>query len=173
MRILKTIRSKAVWQLFGLSLFIGYLSFSMSACSGITCPLNNTVYTIYHIKNAEAAVDTLRDTLSVSIYKAGSKDTLLLLNRAIGVVKFNLPISYDNDVDTLLFNWSDSCTDTVWVAKTNTPHFESVECSATFFHEITSVRSTHKGIDTIVINRHSVNYDATKEHFHIRFKAHP
>jgi len=61
--------------------------------------------------------------------------------------------------------------DTVWIKKENYPHFESVDCSAAFFHKITDVRSTHNGIDSITINKRDVNYDAKTEHFHIYLKA--
>jgi len=142
------------------------------ACSSINCPLQNTVFTYYQIQNSAEAVDTLRDTLWVYTFRANGTDTLIL-NRAIGVTKFKLPISQTASADTLYFVWDVDAIDVVVLEKTNTPHVESVECSAAYFHEITSVRSTHIGIDTIIINNPHVNYDATKPHFHIRFKDRP
>lgn len=56
------------------------------------------------------------------------------------------------------------------VTKTNTPHFESVDCGVAYFHVITGVRYTRNAIDSIVINHKEVNYDATQQHFHIYFK---
>lgn len=142
------------------------------ACSSINCPLQNTVYTFYQIQNSAERVDTLRDTLWVYTYRANGTDTLLL-NSAIGLTKFKLPISQTAPADTLFFIWNDGAMDVVMLEKTNTPHVESVECSAAYFHEITSVSSTHVGIDTIIINNPNVNYDASKPHFYIRFKDRP
>lgn len=86
-----------------------------------------------------------------------------------------LPISYQNHEDTLIFELKDTFNvlrrDTVWIAKTNQPHFESVDCNISYFHEITSVRWTNEAIDSIGINKKDVNYDASTEHFHIYFKA--
>ena len=57
--------------------------------------------------------------------------------------------------------------DTVWIRKENYPHFESVDCSASFFHTITAVRTTHRFIDTLVVNNPSVTYDSSQAHFHL------
>ena len=101
-----------------------------------------------------------RDTL---IYNQGSQLTTL-----------TLPISYQCPEDTLMFrfavNDSTLLTDTVWVNKMDHPHFESVDCSAIFFHELRGVRSTHQVIDTIIIVNPYVNYDHENAHFQISFK---
>jgi len=62
--------------------------------------------------------------------------------------------------------------DTMRIKKENIPHFESVDCSASFFHNITAVRSTHNAIDSITINNPSVTYDSETEHFHLYLKSH-
>lgn len=145
------------------------------ACSSIECPIQNTVYTVYTVKDNAEVTDTLQDTLVVWTYN-NKRDTVVLYNRGAKLTTFNIYMSYDAPEDTLFFTqWKDNfaCTDTVWVAKENTPHFESVDCSASFFHTITSVRTTHYGIDTITINNASVSYDTSPEHFHIRFKTRP
>ena len=145
------------------------------ACSSIDCPIQNTVYTVYAIKGEAEVTDTLKDTLSILSIRKDGADTLLLYNRGTSLTTFSLPVSYDSPADTLFFLiWKDSylSLDTVWIEKRNTPHFESVDCSATFFHDITAVRTTHHGIDTLIINNPTVNYESSTEHFHIRFKAH-
>jgi hypothetical protein len=146
-----------------------------TACASIDCPIQTAVYTVYSVKDGNEHADTLKDTILVWTTRLDRKDTLLLYNRGVNLTTFNLPISYDAPEDTLYFYlWKEDYDnlDTVWIAKTNTPHFESVDCKASFFHDITSVRSTHHGIDTIIINNPSVNYDPSTEHFHIHFKAH-
>jgi hypothetical protein len=60
--------------------------------------------------------------------------------------------------------------DTICITKENFPHFESVDCRATYFHNITSVTTTKHGIDSIKIKNREVNYD-TSEHFFLYLKA--
>jgi len=156
-----------------LPAILATLLLAAAACDSADCPIQNRVYTAYSVIGADEQADTLRDTITVFTHKKDGKDTILY-NMGYNLAAFNLPISYISSEDTLYFHqWRGTfdCTDTVRIAKTNTPHFESVECSATFFHTITSVVSTHYGIDTIIINNKNVNYDATKKHFRIRFKA--
>lgn len=154
---------------------LGIVFLLLAACSSIDCPIQNTVFTVYSLTDEEAKADTLTDTLTIWSVRNDGSDTLFLYNRGVSLTSFSLPISYNAPEDTLFFlRWKDSFAslDTVWIKKDNTPHFESVDCSASFFHKITAVRTTHHGIDTIVINNPNVNYDSSTAHFHIRFKAH-
>lgn len=143
----------------------------LAACSTIECPVENKVYTLYHIYQNGVLTD-LADTLYVTTRRKDGTTTLL--NRLYGKSSFELPVSYQHPEDTLFFTIAPAgkaaLTDTVWVKKNDIPHFESVDCSPFFFHELINVRSTHHAIDTIVINRTSVNFDAGTEHFHITFK---
>ncbi len=140
-------------------------SFVFDACSSIECPVQNTVATVYECN------DTLKDTLTVKTVKKNRKDTILL-NKKINPIGFSLPISYQRDVDTLLFETTRlAVTDTVWVEKTDMPHFESVDCGVSYFHELRSVRSTKQGIDSVVIVNSNVNYDLSNAHILIYFKA--
>ena len=144
-----------------------------TACSSIDCPIKNRVYTAYAVVGTELEADTLKDSLTIYTHRLDQRDTVLF-NRGYDVTAFELPVSYNSPEDTLYFHqWNGTfdCTDTVRIAKTNTPHFESVECAATFFHHVTGVVTTHHGIDTIIINNANINYDASKKHFHIRFKT--
>lgn len=144
----------------------------ISACSSIDCPVKNTVRTYYCLKAPGAVADTLKDTLSVTSHRANGTDTLLL-NQAIQVASFSLYMGYSNPEDTLFFRFFNGAyvaIDTVWVKKDNYPHFESVDCNASFFHNITAVRSTQHAIDSIRINNPSVTYDSSPEHFHLYLK---
>lgn len=134
------------------------------SCSGIECPVENRVYTLYQ------GADTLRDTLTVFTHRADGTDTILL-NQASYVVSFELPISYQAPVDTLFFRFHRAAvTDTVFVAKTNEPHFESVDCNAAFFHTLQSVTFTRHAIAGLTINNPAVNYEVSSPHFHIQFR---
>ena len=68
--------------------------------------------------------------------------------------------------DTLGHEWRD----TICISKEDFPHFESVDCQATYFHQITGVKTTHNGIDSITIQNREVNYES-REHFFLYLKA--
>ncbi len=138
---------------------------ALSACSSVDCPLNNTVRANYRLMGA---VTTLSDTLTISTARGDGSDSVLI-NQQVNTDSFLLPMSYGHDVDELYLR-ANATLDTIWVTKTNTPHFESVDCGVAYFHVITGVRYTRHAIDSIVINHKEVNYDATKQHFHIYFK---
>lgn len=145
----------------------------VSACSTIDCPVQNTVYTVYNLYTSDQRVDTLRDTMYVYTHRRDGSDTLLF-NSGIGLTAFSLPISYSHPEDTIFFltmkNRAVATVDTVFIKKEDIPHFESVDCSASFFHRLTAVRSTHYAIDSIVISKNFVDYDATSPHFHLYLK---
>lgn len=147
----------------------------MAACSSIDCPVQNIVATVYTFKNADGTADTLRyDTLTVTTRRAdGHMHTLL--NSSTGTSQMQLPVSLSNPTDTLILTVGDTLkritTDTIYLHKTDQPHFESVDCNLSYFHYITSVTSTHQRIDSIVLVNPTVNYDLEKEHMHIYFKA--
>ena len=153
-----------------ISLVVG--SIALVGCSSINCPLNNTVYTQYDLKKSTATADTLRDTLTVWISRDSNTDTVLL-NRQLNATTLQLPISYTGDEDVLFFRrcaaGGSPVIDEVRIKKTNTPHFESVECSPNYFHEITSVETTNNGIDSIVVKNKTVDYNA-RTNFYIYFK---
>ena len=142
---------------------------TMVGCSTYNCPLNNTVYTKYKLSGN---ITTLRDTLTISTTRLEGTDSVLI-NRDVNVDSFMLPISYSHPEDILYFETRDTLNrvfiDTVKVQKENFPHFESTDCSPSYFHTITGVTTTHNRIDSIVINHKDVNYDATTAHFIIYF----
>ncbi len=144
----------------------------ITGCSSIDCPVQNTVYTVYRLYDSDGIETTLGDTLTIYTTRRNGTDSILL-NRSLNTKEFNLPISYNDNEDTLFFevkNKIETLTDTVYINKDNYPHFESVDCNASFFHDINSVKWTRHAIDSIAINKKSVNYDSATEHFHIYFK---
>ena len=139
------------------------------SCSTIDCPLNNTTYTKYKLMGD---IKTLNDTLTISTTKQEGTDSVLI-NKDVKVDSFILPMSYHQPEDVFYFTvknkYLQEYKDTVVVKKKDQPHFESVDCSPSFFHTITEVKTTHNLIDSIVINNKDVNYDASKAHFYIYF----
>jgi len=150
------------------------------ACSSIDCPVDNVVQTQYKVVRYDDSDFALPDSLSVTSTKGNGRDTLLL-NKLIAASKFTLPISYSHPEDVLVFHFdfeSDDPliasvheVDTVWVKKDDHPHFESVDCNATFFHTLTGVRCTHNYIDTIVIKDPSVTFNDETIHFYLYPKS--
>lgn len=159
---------------------------AISACSSIDCPVQNTVYTVYNVMNSDGTKGSLAtDTLWVWTNRFDGTDTVISTHREDNLVlnyfhgstatSFSLPISYTQPEDVLYTQVRDTSKtlyyDTIRIKKENIPHFESVDCQASYFHEITSVMTTHHLIDSIVINNPKVNYDASKAHFYIYFKT--
>lgn len=157
---------------------ITLLLLSMS-CSSIDCPVDNTVSVQYEIRDKAGKALALRDSLSVVTTRLDGQNvdiTALLnsesvtLNKLIGKSAFSLPISYSHPEDILFFCFADSVkmvVDTVWIEKDDIPHFESVDCSAAFFHELKGVRFTRHAIDSLVLLNKSVTYDQTTVHFRL------
>ena len=146
---------------------------TFAACSSIDCPLNNRVYAKFRL------AATLDDTLTVAVPRSADNlgDDTILVNRMTEFDSIMLPMSYSRTEDMYVFDvrqkGSDVETfDTVWVSKSNQPHFESVDCNPTFFHTITGVRFTKRAIDNIQINNDKVTYNDAKAHFLINFKSH-
>ena len=143
---------------------------TMVSCSTLDCPLNNTVYTKYKL---DGNVTQLTGSyMTISTNKQDGEDSILI-NKDENVDSFMLPMSYTNAADTLYFEIQDAqervFKDTLIVSKDNHPHFESIDCSPSYFHTITGVTTTHHLIDSVVINHKDVNFDATKSHFLIYF----
>ena len=129
-----------------LYLLIGVAT--LAACSTIDCPLNNTVYAKYVLRGPV---------------------TTLPINQQENTDSFSLPMSYNRPEDVLVMQ-TNNLFDTIKVEKTNTPHFESVDCGVNYFHTITNVTYTRHAIDSVVIHHNFVNYDASQQHFYIYFK---
>lgn len=133
---------------------------ALAACDSIDCTLYNTVSLACSFYSEGQAVK-LTDTLTVSALGTDS----ILVNSLIGASKLELPLSYSQDADTLvlhIYGEEYDLSDTLWVEKTNTPHFESPDCPATMFHQIKSVRHTSTFIDSVTITRNLVDYDQTE-----------
>lgn len=151
----------------------------LAACSSIDCPVQNIVSVQYEIRDKAGNALSLTDSLSVVTMRQDGEYvdvTALLnsedvtLNRLIGKSSFSLPISYSHPEDILFFCFTNSVetvVDTVWIKKDDIPHFESVDCNAAFFHEITDVRHTRHYIDSLVLLNKSVTYDQQTIHFRL------
>lgn len=143
----------------------------LCGCTSIDCPLNSTVYCKYVVAGE---VSPLPDTLFVTAISEHQED-VTLLNREVDVSDFLIPISYTQPVDVLVFSRKDSLSavvnDTVRLSKLDQPHFESIDCTPSYFHTLTSVEWTTHAIDSIIITKSKVTYDTTGGNIHIYFKS--
>ena len=153
--------------------FLGVL---IAACTSIDCPVESNVATLYQVRNSDGTELTLTDSITVTTKTAKDSDTIIF-NKGVGISSFSLPVSYKHPEDVLVFSFDNDnnnnlhVTDTVWIKKEDYPHFESVDCSAAFFHNITDVRYTRNYIDSIVIKNPSVTYDSKTVHFYFYPKS--
>lgn len=131
----------------------------LGSCSSMDCSM-------YNLVELKVSLQGSTDSLSVSTIRQGGADTLIY-NKGVVPSEIGLPMSYAQDADKLIFSFKDSLdvvrTDTVTIAKTNEPYFESVDCSAQYTHTITAVSSTHNAIDSVVINSNKVSANANEE----------
>lgn len=157
---------------------IGFLLLAAlaAACSSIDCPVNHNVFTRYMLYQPDGKPDTLDlDTMWVLTTKANGKDSVVL-NALCGdnATGFSLPISHTEPEDKFLVlmrkygQTEGYYFDSIVVKKEDYPHFESVDCQASYFHKITGVRCLGNILDSVVIKNTEVNYDTkTTEHFRI------
>ena len=139
------------------------------SCSSVDCPVKNWVRSYYAVYDSDGTTLDLHDTLTIYTERMDGSDTILL-NKGIGIETFDLPVSYTLPEDTLyfhFFNLDYDVTDTVWIQKENYPHFESLECKATYFHKVTGLRYTTHAIDSLVLKNPYVNYEDQTTHFFI------
>lgn len=156
------------------------------ACTSIDCPVQNLVYTNYALMKSDGTPDTLsKDTLWVWTTQADGTDVViskktegtLELNYFYGpsASTFSLPVSYTQPEDVLYMVLINDegipYRDTVRIKKDDHPHFESVDCQASYFHKITAVSTTHHFIDSLVIKNPDVDYDVSTTHFYLYLKA--
>ena len=128
----------------------------MMSCEEIDCSLYNTVtlYAGFYNNGKNVAIT---DTLTIT----SGRENRVLLNRMTGANGWEIPLSYWQQEDTLTLHVNGldySIEDTVWIRKTNTPHFASPDCPTNMFHEISAVTSTHHFIDSITVIKASVDY---------------
>ena len=131
----------------------------LAACESYDCTLNNYVGMYGAFDRAGTAVQ-ITDTLTITAGKSGP----VLLNRSVNTASLNLPLSYWQDEDTLVFSVKGNgylLVDTVWITKSNEVHYESPDCPTTLFHTIQDVRNTQEFIKSITVIRSSVNYETT------------
>ncbi|MEG1580441.1 MAG: DUF6452 family protein [Bacteroidaceae bacterium] len=166
-------------KLIKYALSTAMLLFSLTACNDTDCTLKNTVYATFGIYNSKTGLSIkLSDTLTVTAIGTDS----ILLNKATGIATIDLPMSYAQTTDTLLFHFNmknGNATDTILITHTNEPYFESADCGTAMFHNVnkvewkkqktTQIRSMT--LDSITITNKKINYEQT-ENFKLYISNH-
>lgn len=146
----------------------------LTSCNSSDCVLSNVVRSYYTFVDSKTGnTTTITDTLTVT---ALPTDTILL-NRASRFNKMSLPMGYAQTIDSLrlkFYTSAGSVIDTLCIEHTNIPHFESLDCGTSIFHEVKNVYISNRkptenfptAIDSIVIINRKVTYDAT-DHFKV------
>lgn len=149
-----------------LCLFSVLLCLSFPSCTEVECPLDSVVVMTCGLYDADTKAElSLQQTLTI---KPSGKDTVLL-NAAQNIQNFVLPLKLGGVCDTMLLHftddWGAEVVDTLFVSHTNNPHFESVECPATIFFNLTNVGYNNSKesltpvcIDSVAIVRGLVDY---------------
>ena len=147
--------------LFSIIVCLNFLS-----CSEVECPLDSVVVMTCGLYDAETKTElSLEQTLTV---KPMGKDTILL-NSAQAIQNFVLPLKIGALRDTMLLHftdiWDGEVVDTLFISHENHPHFESVECPAAIFHNLTNLAYSNSkdgltpvSIDSVAIVRGLVDY---------------
>ncbi len=148
-------------------ILLAYTLLLPTGCDTIDCTLYNIVSCQASFYANGGAV-SITDVLDVKTCGIDS----VLVNQQSSTETLNLPLSYWQETDTLVFIVTGegyALMDTVWIDKENTPHFESPDCPSTMFHHIRDVRTTHTFIDSVTIVQPLVNYDQTDNlQIHVR-----
>lgn len=116
---------------------------TLSGCDDTGCTLYNS--TLCHISfYSELGLATvLEDTLTV--YAVGAETPVY--NMGVNLYTLKVQLSYYKDIDTLLYeHWMGTAdepaphqVDTLFIRKSDMPHFESPDCGVAMFHEIEEV----------------------------------
>lgn len=131
--------------------------FSVSACSGEDCPINNTVQgkMAFYSQYGDEASFVGQITMRVVRPQGDS----VVLNRKANTHEVTFPLSYVHATDTFILDYDGVVCDSIFVTHTNTPTLVSVDCGVAMFHTITSVSSTCYEIDSIILKSSDVDYD--------------
>ena len=135
---------------------------SMTGCEGgYECSLNNVAYNrigFYTVNESGVSEQyALPEILTVKMMING-RDSIVV-NHIQGATGLSLPVSYAKECDTVIFNYEEKTTDTLYVQHTNIPIYQSMECGVIMNHTLMGLRNTESLIDSTVITDVNVNFE--------------
>ena len=176
MNMVKGQKSFSFFHFFILSFLLTIVAV-VTSCSSIDCQLNGSVYCRYQLKDQYLNDVAFAYPLTVTLCDTDSGD-IVVINNESNASAIDLPMSHGNATDVLKFTITVTdtiaeedtvyyVTDIIRITKTNEPYFESIDCAPRYNHTIEEVQSSHKFIDSLVINNKKVTNDASKENIYI------
>ena len=141
--------------------FLAIAVMTLTACdNGYDCHLENTAYNrigFYSSADSVTGKYALPETLTVSIMINGTDS--ILVNHITDADGLQLPMSYTNSCDTVIFSYNDAITDTLYVAHENILYYQSMECGTVMYHNINGIEYTRNLIDSVAVVNKFVNFD--------------
>lgn len=136
-----------------ITLLISALSCTVQTCYDDIDPLMNTLL-LASGTGAVAKADSLR-----VIGLSDAADTVFVSQKSVS--SFSVPLDPGNDISVfrIVINGT---SDTAVIRYTRRPHLVAPECGYTILSNITSLKSTHNIIDTLIINSNSVDLNGEK-----------
>ena len=128
--------------------------------SGYDCYPENIAHNrigFYKEGNAEVEYE-FPEVLTVSLMVNG-KDSIVV-NHIQNADALQLPMSYTNTCDTVIFSYGNGIADTIRFFHENILFYQSMECGTIMYHRLDSIRNTSRYIDSIAIVKDYVKFDA-------------
>ena len=146
-------------------IYIVALAFAalLNSCeNGYDCYLENIAYNrIGFYKSDSTDVKyQLPEVLTVSLMING-KDSIVV-NHIEYADALQLPMSYTNECDTVIFGYGNDIADTLFVAHENILYYQSMECGTIMYHKLEDIKHTGILIDSVAIVRDYVKFDANE-----------
>lgn len=98
------------------------------------------------------------DSLTVTAMETDS----VIVNRDANVSAIILPLRYAEETTVFVLHYVGNIKDTVTVTHHNTPYFLSMECGYQMKQEITGIRCTTYGLDSIVLKNPNIGIYGTE-----------
>lgn len=129
--------------------------------SGYDCALENVAYNrikFYTIGSDGTEKEyALPDALTVSMMVNG--ESCIVVNHVTNAKEIKLPMSYTATCDTVIMDFLDRYSDTLYIGHSNIPIYQSMECGVIMHHRLTATTSTNVIIDSLAVNETNVNFD--------------
>lgn len=137
-------------------------------------PGGKQVYVYNKLGELTIKSETIRRDLIESGYSQSirtERNDTILINKANNKAFLQVPMSYFNRIDTLLFTYSNiTSPDTIYLEHDSYAHVDIPECGSYRYHGLIKARATGNAIDHIEIVNPTVNYDK-KENIKIYFNG--
>jgi hypothetical protein len=149
---MKTMRHILI-PLIAVTILLSEGSCTVQTCYEDTDPLMTTLL-LTSGTGLEAKADSLR------VIGLSDTDTIKFIDNK-SVSYFSVPLDPGNDLSTFLVVINGT-SDTAVIRYTRHPHLVAPECGYTIISEITSLKTTHHIIDTLIIENKSVDLNGEK-----------